>query len=218
MQLSAEIRWFWKDAAPAGFESWFTDANRHPCPAGGGTPRIDKYLVDPSQIELGIKQRDATPGTAPRGCEVKGLVTVIWGALPGGPLAGRVDVWTKWACTALVLDETLLVPIEKTRRLRKFDTAGADPQEIPLGDSEQPTDPARRGPGLPAFGCHVELTRVKNGGGETWWTFGLEAFGDLQTVQDDLCAVARVLTARGLPAMPGGLLLSYPAWLRDHGR
>jgi hypothetical protein len=221
MQLSAEIRWFWKDAAPAGLEPWFKDAGRGTCAAGGGGKRTDKYVSDPGQIELGIKQRDAKPGAAPGttpGYEVKGLVTVIWGALPAGPLAGRVEVWTKLASKALVLDEKILVPIEKTRWLRKFDTAGADPVEIPLNDKEEPIDPQRRGAGLPALGCHVELTRVTNGRGETWWTFGFEAFGDLHTVQDDLCAVASLMTARGLPAIPGGLPLSYPAWLRDHGR
>ena len=142
---------------------------------------------------------------------------MLWGALPSGPLAGRVEVWTKWTAKALDLDDKLLVPIEKTRWLRKFDTAGVDPFEIALNDKEQPIDPQRRGAGLPALGCHVELTRVKTGRGEIWWMFGLEAFGDLQTVQDDLCAVASLLIMRGLPAMTGGLPLSYPAWLRAYG-
>jgi hypothetical protein len=221
MQVSAELRWFWKDAAPAGLESWFKNAADAICAPGGGRERCDKYLTDQSQVELGIKQRDAKPdspgGTSP-GYEVKGLVAVKWAALPGWPLAARIEVWTKWTSKALVIDEKLLISITKTRWLRKFDTAGPDPLEIPLNDKEEPIDERRRGVGLPALGCNVELTRVATANGDVWWTLGLEAFGDLQTVEGDLCAVINLLTARRIPPVSGGLALSYPAWLRDRGR
>jgi hypothetical protein len=221
MLISAELRWFWKDSAPAGLESWFKDATATVCAAGGGRERCDKYLADGGQVELGIKERDAKPDSpagTPAGYEVKGLVAVKWVALPGWPLGARMEVWTKWTSKALVIDEKLLVPITKTRWLRKFDTAGRDPLEIPLNDKEEPIDERRRGVGLPALGCHVEVTRVATPKGDTWWTFGLEAFGDLQTVEGDLCAVVNSLTARRLPPVSGGLALSYPAWLRDYRR
>jgi hypothetical protein len=217
MQLSAETRLFWKHRAPDGFEAWFRDKARHGLDAGGGGERTDKYVHDASQVELGIKQRDAKPG-ASSGYEVKSLVAASWSVLTSGPLAGRVELWTKVSAKTLVIDEKMLVPISKVRWLRKFDTAGVDPVEIPLNDREQPIDERRRGAGLPTLGCHVELTQVTNGTGDVWWTFGLEAFGDIKTVEDDLVATAGLMVARGLPSLANSVALNYPAWLRDYAR
>jgi hypothetical protein len=217
MQLSAETRLFWEDRAPDGLDLWFRDKARHGSDAGGGVERMDKYFHDPGQVELGIKQRDAKPGTT-AGYEVKSLVAASWCTLTTGPLAGRVELWTKVSATGLSIDEKLLVPIRKVRWLRKFDTAGVDPVEIPLNEGEQPIDEKRRGAGLPTLGCHVELTKVTNANGDVWWTFGLEAFGDIKTIEDDLVATATLMVARGLPSLVNGLALSYPAWLRNYAR
>jgi hypothetical protein len=149
---------------------------------------------------------------------VKSLVATSWSTLTSGPLAGRVELWTKVSANGLIIDEKLLVPIRKMRWLRKFDTAGVDPVEIPLNDYEQPIDEKRRGAALPTLGCHVELTKVMNANGDVWWTFGFEAFGDVKTIEDDLVATARLMFARGLPSLVNGLALSYPAWLRDYAR
>jgi hypothetical protein len=211
MQLSAEIRWFWKDAPPDGLQPWFPAEEHHPCPAGGGLPRVDRYLSDPVQAELAIKRRGASSAY-----EAKGLVSVGAAPLQSGTFAGRIEIWCKWSSESLRLDDSLLISIEKTRWLRKFDTA-ADPVEIPLNEKEQPIDERRRGAGLPQSGCHVELTHVRTGQGTVWWTFGLEAFGTLQTVDKDLRAVAGEMNARRLRPLARGLELSYPAWLRDYG-
>jgi hypothetical protein len=57
MQVSAEIRWFWRDAPPAGLEDWFRDAGVHGCPADDEETRTDVYLREPGQVELGLKRR-----------------------------------------------------------------------------------------------------------------------------------------------------------------
>ena len=54
MLVSAEARWFWNGAPPRDLERWFAE---RPIAAGGGTPRVDDYLLDARQQELGIKRR-----------------------------------------------------------------------------------------------------------------------------------------------------------------
>jgi len=104
---------------------------------------------------------------------------------------------------------------KKVRWLRKFDTAAPLPQEIPLGEDEMPLDEQLP---LPALGCNVELTQVKLSEGEIWWTFGFEAFGTIQTVENDLRAVVTTLAARQPPNMQMELRASYPAWLAQRIR
>jgi len=202
MQISAEIRWFWPREAPAGLQEWFTSASAHRCPAGGGQPRVDAYLRDPAQRELGIKLREG------KGVEVKGLITVLWTTLSADPFVGPIEIWAKWNSKALSLNETMTLKTTKTRWLRKFDTAGADAREIPLDAKEQPA----AGASLPALGCNVELTRVEVDA-ETWWTLSFEAFGKPTTVENDLRASAAALAARRPPSLGTGSVESYAAWL-----
>src|SRR5947207_3561754 len=115
MQVSAEIRWFWKDVLPPKLEEWFRNAKEKTCAAGGGEPRVDEYLYDLNQIELGLKRRGGKSGV-----EVKGLVTAASGRLNANPFAGPIDLWTKWTSEALDLKSDLTVAIEKIRWLRKF--------------------------------------------------------------------------------------------------
>jgi len=210
MLVSAEIRWFWRDASPLGLRDWFESAEVHGCPVGGGDeePRPDAYLRDASQQELGIKAR------AGNSIEVKGLVAVIWNGLPSGPFAGPIEIWTKWSAPALTLNAATTIGTRKTRWLRKFNTAGAIPAEIPLNKKEQPADDKIEPPDL---GCNVELTEVKTSS-EVWWTFAFETFGKLTTIQNDLQAVTSVLAARNPPGLGTPLLASYPAWLQSRLR
>lgn len=206
MQVSAESRWFWPDAAPAGLQSWFCKKGAaHTFPAGGGgpEPREDKYLVEPGQIELGIKNRGGKEGV-----EIKGLVEV--GAeLREGVFVSRIEVWTKWTSTVLKLPAGKIITTSKWRWLRKYDTAAGSVREIALKADEKPRDKKAR---LPDRGCNVELTKVVMGK-KTWWTFGFESFGSVQTVQKDLRTVARFLAAKNPPGFTKGLAMSYPAWL-----
>jgi hypothetical protein len=91
--------------------------------------------------------------------------------------------------------------------MRKFDTTGAIPREIPLDGMEEPADKNVKKPDL---GCNVELTQVTLAG-TVWWTFGFEAFGKSSTVVEDLCAVTRVLAARNPPPLGEPLVASYIA-------
>jgi hypothetical protein len=111
----------------------------------------------------------------------------------------------------LELNAPSTVATEKRRWLRKFDTTVPLPQEIPLNAEETPIDQRP----LPTLGCNVELTQVTLPNGDIWWTFGFEAFGTIQTVENDLRAAATVLVARRPPGLEQGLLASYPTWLRE---
>jgi hypothetical protein len=207
MLISAEIRWFWPDAPPPALHDWFASISIHGCAVGGGDddPRPDAYLRDASQRELGIKAR------AGKTVEVKGLVTVVWNGLRASPFAGPIEIWTKWSAAALTLDPTRTIETRKRRWLRKFDTTGATPREIPLNRKERPADEKVT---LPELGCNVELTHVSVAS-EVWWTFAFEAFGKLTTTQDDLRAVAGVLAGRNPPSMGTPMVASYPAWLQQ---
>jgi hypothetical protein len=209
MQISAEIRWFWRNTPPPGLEDWFYNADSPFCVAGGGKTRVDEYLRDPRQIELGLKRRGGKQGV-----EVKGLVAVLWDGLAVGPFAGPIELWTKWTSEPLALPSGALFAVEKRRWLRKFDTSLARPQEIPLDADEQPLDKRP----LPVLGCNVEFTQITLAGDSVWWTLGFESFGTIWTIANDLRAVATTLAVRQPPALGEGLLASYPAWLSEHAQ
>jgi hypothetical protein len=207
MQVSAEIRWFWKDTIPSGLKDWFCDKQNDSYVAGGGVKiRADQYLRDTRQNEMGIKLRGGKSGV-----EVKGLVSVISDQLAVGPFHGNIEVWTKWTTESLELPASSLVTTEKRRWLRKFDTSSADPSEIPLGEDEQPLHQQP----VPAMGCNVELTQVTLGSANVWWTLGFESFGTIQTIEKSLRSTASILAARRPPDFISGFAASYPAWLKD---
>jgi len=198
--VSAELRWFWPGSLPGGVEAWFEGG---PVPPGGGQSRVDEYLVDPGQTEVGLKKRGASAGV-----EIKGLVG--HGRDTPAPFAGRVEIWSKWNSRRLAIDGLPRVRVRKRRLVRKFDTAAGTVSEVALDADERVTgDPDRR----LDRGCQLELVAIALGGeADNWWSIGLEAFGELSTVADSLDATLSHLSA-GAPALTGGLGLSYPAWL-----
>ena len=204
MQVSAEVRWFWSATLPPRIDAWFRDAPS-PDPAKNVPveERTDVYFADPDQAELGLKLRGGN-----KGVEVKGLVAVIPGGVTVEPFAGPVEVWTKWVSGLQGFDPPRAIEVDKKRRLRKFDTTGGSPVEIPPAEIKRRTDEKR----LPARGCNVELTAV-TAGGILWWTLGFESFGSLETVAGDLRAVADGLAGSLPPEVPMGLRAGYPAWL-----
>ncbi|MDD2732814.1 MAG: hypothetical protein PHF56_02645 [Desulfuromonadaceae bacterium] len=208
MQVSAEIRWFWRNAPPPDLWEWFCNVELHSGSAGGGKARVDNYLSDVGQVELGIKNRGEMKET-----EVKGLVDVIGGGLTIAPFVGPIELWSKWTSNSLELGASATLPIEKQRWLRKFDTSKPVPVEIELNEDEKPYNQKP----LPTLGCNVELTQVRLlQNGDVWWTFGFEAFGTIRTVENDLRAVASILATRQAPALGDALLASYPAWLTSN--
>jgi hypothetical protein len=204
MPISAEIRWFWPTTPPPGLQDWFCTAAHHPCPAGGGLVRVDEYLLDPQQAELGVKRRGGKTGV-----EVKALVAAAASDVAARPFLGPIELWTKWTSGRLELAANTTVTTQKRRWLRKFATPL---QEIPLDEKEWPRADTLP---LPPRGCNVELTQVTLPDGAVWWTLGFEAFGSVRTVEDDLRAAAAELAARRPPELGEGLLKSYPAWLKE---
>src|SRR5512139_3281096 len=203
MQVSAEIRWFWKTNAPAGLEEWFKSKEHHPfAPGGGTTPRTDLYRRT-KQTELAIKLRGN------KGYGVKGLVAEL-ASLTTAPFVGAAEMWTKWDADGLKFDALELIATTKLRWIRKLDTTGAEPREVELGEDER----ARDEKDFPKSGCQVELTQIFVGK-ERWWSFSFESFGSVATVERDLRAGAAEMAKRRPPPLPGGTLASYPAWLRD---
>ena len=67
---------------------------------------------------------------------------------------------------------------------------------------------------MPVRGCNVELTEVRLDDGRVWWTFSMEAYGDLGTVTRDIRSTSDVLSTRGpSPDLSTGSFHSYPMWL-----
>ena len=167
--------------------------------------RTDIYFFDHEQVELGIKMRNA-PGEI----EVKGLIQVSQSLVSFTPnLPAKIELWCKWKTKALQLSSTAGIPIRKTRWLRQFSTPGMPPREITLREQEV----QRREEGLPATGCNVELTRIRDNDGKAWWSLGFEAFGELACVEDALRSTIDVMQERIPPHLPPGHNASYPKWL-----
>jgi len=209
VQVSAEIRWFWRNSPPHEIEAWFRGNEYNPFLAGGGPPaRTDKYLYEPGQAEIGLKIR----GNNPLGIEVKGMVSESVGHLSARPFSGPIEIWTKWTATTLDLGSRPLIVTHKTRWLRKFDTTTASPIEIELSQEEKPVN----GRPLPERGCNTELTHIElPQKRESWWSLGFESFGTIASVEMDLRAVAGILANRKPPKFTGDIISSYPRWLNN---
>jgi len=204
MQVSAELRWYWKGTPAPGLAEWFKSTDHHPHPPGGGTaPRTDLYRRDATQDELAIKLRGNKPGF-----EVKGLVEEL-GAIGADPFRGDAELWTKWTLEGLRLDAEDVIAITKLRWLRKLDTGGSTVHEVAL-DAREDTKDGKR----PSIGCQIELTQIFVVD-EEWWSFSFEAFGGVNDVASSLRAGTAEMGRRRPPPLTDGILASYPAWLRE---
>ncbi len=166
--------------------------------------RIDEYLVDRGQTELGLKKRGTKPGV-----EIKGLVAP--GTTTPPPFAGRVQIWCKWTSEPLTIDHLPRVVLQKTRWLRKYERSDVEVREVELDAEERP----RHAPGSQLErGCQIELVALRLAGGSPWWSLGFEAFGELPTLEESLRrTIAHVASAA--PDITSGLERSYPAWLAE---
>jgi hypothetical protein len=190
MLLSAELRWFWQGACPATVERWFHENARFP---GAPEQRLDRYLPQPGNHEIGIKARGNK-----QGAEVKALIATVPEPAFGG-LAPHFEIWGKWDAALMITDS---VDIKKLRWLRAFDVQGLEPVEIPR-DAEIG----------PEQSCHLELTKLEIAGQNgIWWTLGLEALGELAAVEDKLRKLMHHVCIEDVSA-EGGALMAYPAWL-----
>ena len=200
MFVSAEVRWFWKDAAPAAVDSGSAAAPARPVEERRGPTNISSRH---GQRELGVKQRGGTSGV-----EVKGLVELRGDLRPPSP--GEFRFWCKWTSEALTIDHLPRVSLHKTRLIRKDDITGTAVTEVELDAAERPRhDPARR----LERGCQLELVALRVGDRhEAWSSLGFEAFGELDTLEDSLHRIVAQL-ARNAPPLTLGTELSYPEWL-----
>lgn len=189
MELSAELRLWWKGERPAEVERWFEAASA--IAPGLPAERTDQYLDDPEKGELGFKLRGGARA------EVK-LRVAQRGAM--GWL-GTVEIWAKASASALRFDGPIL-EVRKRRRLRMFVASSGGVEELEVGEGER----LRSGP-APVQGCNVEFTAVEVSGSR-WWTLGLEAFGELDSVEDILKATVSALGGPpehlSEPALRGG--------------
>lgn len=204
MQLSAEIRWFWHKTPNSDFQKWFHSTEHHTVLAGGGKLRQDLYLLDKNQSEIGLKIRNDNPGV-----EIKGLIQASFTELKSAPFVGTVDLWSKWTTEVLELPPDSTIMVEKIRWMRKFISFGTDIHELQLDAYEMPVDNLI----LPKNGCNVELTQLKLANGAIWWTFGFEAFGDLNILARSIQSTASELANRTPPLLVTELQASYPSWL-----
>jgi hypothetical protein len=111
-----------------------------------------------------------------------------------------VGLWVKWPTSALTLDGAELIPVQKRRWMRKFCVSAGAVCECTGSDQRRTS------------GCDAELTLIVVGS-SAWWTFGFEAFGELERVEDDLAATVAVLANRNPPMLPRVQASSYPRWL-----
>jgi hypothetical protein len=201
MLTTAEVRWFWPEHCPQQLHDWFFQTG---LPPSGGHSRIDRYIPQPNEPELSVKQRGDKPGL-----EFKGLVTTHRSPVLDA-LAGHLEIWCKWSCSIPGLNLKDEVAIAKKRWLRQFDTSKTVRVELPLDANEKPST----GYSLPAQGCNAKLTEVqilsRSG---VWWTLGFEAFGNLDTVPISLTRVLQPEKLALTSIVASGAFLSYPAWL-----
>jgi len=201
MFVSAEVRWFWHNHCPQPVRDWFFKTGLAP---GGGRPRIDRYLRQPGEAEIGLKERGDTSGL-----EVKGLIATRRSPELGA-VASHLEIWCKWSCAIPGLKPASEVTVTKTRWLRQFDTSVPLRVEIPLDSNEKP----KFGHVMPVQGCNVELTEVRGPHrSDVWWTLGFEAFGDLDAAPINLTRVVLPESSVLAGIVAFGALLSYPGWL-----
>ena len=179
MLASAELRWFWKGPRPR-LQAWLVSSQHGPCRE---ETRVDHYLSQEGQREVGIKRRGAGQGVEIKALVREGTTHTI------GTLSARAQIWTKVWTAALDLDRLPTVAVRKSRRMQSHHTGGY------------------------ASGCNVEVTEVRVGpDSDVWTTLGIEAYGELDRLDTALASIVRLHQASP-PDVDPGQALSYPAWL-----
>ncbi len=199
---TVETRWFGEGPVPRHVRAWLRAGDRQPeiQPA-----RTDYYLRLPGNPALGIKTREGR-------IEIKQCIQVF-GVIDFRPsVVGVIEGWDKWSF-GLDVAETYTSDVQavpeswlgviKERWLCKFTLEENDAVlAIPVRD-------------FPAYGCNLELTRVEvENLGETWWTLGLEAYGQGVDLYDLLRKVGmHVFAGEDRLHLKLRDSYSYPQWL-----
>lgn len=196
---TAEIRWFFKGHIPSELQSWLKRLD--------GTyeeqdSRTDSYLILPDYSRLGIKLREGR-------MEVKKM-QVTGRSYSSGGINGTLEQWTKWsssieaagnAYSLLQQDGSNWLRVQKSRAVQKYGITGSS------GLTRFPDS------GYPAAGIAVELSALI-ALEKSWWTFGIECFGEKNTVMTHLLALIPKLTT-GIPLSlcRAENSAGYPEWI-----
>jgi hypothetical protein len=192
-----EARWIHRGPVPEAMVAWlgpFDDWIER---------REDRYFVDPTASDLGVKIRAGVLLDLKAFRGSSGRLTV-----PGGG-RGRLELWEKWS---FPLHASALPPagaagwlaVGKTRRRRSFGVVENEAVE-------------RRVDQAAVSGCSIELTEVAIGEGR-WWTLGLEAYGGRETLERNLHAMVREVFRKPSPEskwLDPRHAMSYPRLLSD---
>lgn len=195
MYRSKEIRWFTKEKQPDIIE-WFSSQGLS---FDRVSPRTDFYLPLPDKEDINVKLREGN-------IEIKHLI----GEKEKGKLSshalGYFEDWVKWSFNAASndpLSKAIIhekkynwIAVHKVRMGMKI-IAGADGlcQLVPMDQ-------------FPSFGCQVEYTRI-NVHRETWFSFGLEWFGE-KSLDLDPTLIQEIIGESQLDVMDN---MGYPEFL-----
>ncbi|MGZ8581378.1 MAG: hypothetical protein ACXWW9_08865 [Actinomycetota bacterium] len=193
--MSLEVRWIRHGRIPQAMVAWTVPF------AAWVERREDRYLVDPTAPDLGVKVKGGTELDLKA---FRGDLGVL--EVPGGG-RGAIERWEKWRFPLSTValppaDGSSWVALWKTRHRRSFRLSGDELVERPVSEAE-------------LAGCSVELTEFTVGS-DTWWTIALEAGGGSEDLEQTLRATAEAVF-RG--PRPSGLRfeledsMSYPRWL-----
>lgn len=201
MEVTAELRWFWRGRCPEAVSRWF-HAGPFIRPGADRAVRVDRYLSNTGSREIGLKLRSESERE--QAVELKGQIGFGPLIAVGPGCRRRAQLWCKWRLASIGPGPT--IPVEKARLLRRFAVGRHQVREVPSHPAEQ----ARSGSEL---ACEVELSSVLlPGANGLWATLAFEAGGDLASAADVLDRVVAV-TQPPLPA--GGAFWSYPEWLEQ---
>jgi hypothetical protein len=196
---TVEARWFQRGTIPAAVLAWFQQERAEPRPEPS---RVDHYLMQTGGGSVGIKLREGR-------LEIKERAAQHGETQFSARAAGFVEAWDKWSFPLVsTLDDPQLagswIAVRKTR------------QVYTLQISEGAASPLVEFRFL-AAGCNLELAQVEVRG-ETWWSLGLEAFGEASGNLARFIIVANYAFARGdSPQLETKFSYGYPAWLERLG-
>jgi hypothetical protein len=161
---SLEVRWLSRGPVPHDALTWlgpFSEPIEE---------RDDRYLATSSE-ELGVKIRGGRQLDLKMFRGSPGELTI------SEAIRGRLESWERWSFPLTSTwvppeDAVVWLTVRKRRSRRSFRVSPDLVEERPLREVEFP-------------GCTLELTEVEVEGA-TWWTLGLEARGDLDSVEPAL--------------------------------
>lgn len=201
MQLTAELRWFYRGTLPEEILQWFqqNQLGEHLAPP---EEREDLYLYSPRCEYMGIKLRQGR-------LEIKWRKTELGFVAFGDRVEGKAEKWGKWLCEnptaesfqpADVVGKSW-VSVKKVRSQRQYQVfPGESITAVPVTESINQ-------------GCTVELTQLGINS-NAWWSLAFEAFGEDDCLIDHLHAVAScVFKSYREPKLQARDSYAYPSWL-----